>query len=65
MPKINHKERLKGALYKFDFHRAILALDLLADDEDKGYETTKDEEALREKLIKCLAAYERTMSRID
>lgn len=65
MPNTIHAKRLKDALDKFDPKFAEKAIDLLSDDEDRGYETTKDEDALREKLIRCLAAYERTMSRID
>lgn len=60
-----HAKRLKDVLDKFDHKDAIKALDLLADDEDKGHNTTKQEESLRDRLIKCLEAYERTMSMLD
>jgi len=65
MSKTVHAKRLKDALDEFDPKFAEKALDLLADDEDKGHETTKEEESLRSRLIKCLEAYERTMSMLD
>lgn len=65
MPKISHARRLKEALNKFEPKEAEKALDLLADDEDRGHEATKEEESLRERLIKCLEVYERTMYLIE
>lgn len=65
MRKNTHADRLKMALEKFEVREAERALDLLADDEDKGYAATSKEEGLRERLIKCLEAYERTMSSLD
>lgn len=65
MPKTNHAERLKEALDKFDPKFAERALDIMADDEENGHETTKEEESLRERLMKCLDAYQRTMSMLE
>lgn len=59
--KITHSKRMKSALDKFDPKEAERVLDLLADDEDKGYHLSKEENNLRERLWKCLEAYERTM----
>lgn len=49
------------ALDKFDIKEAEKVLDSLADDEDKGHKTTKEEEKLRDRLFKCIEAYQRTM----
>lgn len=65
MPKISHVKRLKEALEKFDPKCAEKALDLLYDAEENGRETSKEEERLRERLIKCLEAYNRTISMIE
>lgn len=65
MSKNAHAKRLKDALDKFDPKFAEKALDLLAEDEDNGHETTKEEEGLRSRLMKCLEAYERIMSMLD
>jgi hypothetical protein len=66
MPKISHARRLKEALNKFEPKEAEKALDLLAADEERGrHEATKEEESLRERLIKCLEVYERTMYLIE
>jgi hypothetical protein len=65
MSKIGHAKRLKEALEKFDPKHAERALDLLAEDEDNGHETSKAEESLRGRLTKCLEAYERTMFFIE
>lgn len=65
MPRITHAKRLKEELNKFDPKEAVKVLDLLADAEDGGHETTKEEENLRGRLVKCLEAYERTMFYIE
>ena len=65
MPKTVHAKRLKDALDKFDPKFAEKALDMLADDEDKGHEATKEEDSLRDRLIKCLEVYQRAMSMLD
>lgn len=65
MPKISHAKRLKEALDKFDPKRAEKTLDLLYEAEESGRETTKEEERLRDRLIKCLEVYNRTISMID
>lgn len=65
MPKINYAKRLKDSLNKFDPKDAERTLDLLADAEDQGHNTSKEENNLRERLIKCLEAYERTMFYIE
>lgn len=65
MRRNTHAERLKMALEKFDAKDAERVLDLLADDEEKGYTATGKEEGLRDRLIKCLEAYERTMSSLE
>jgi len=59
--KVTHSKRMKGALDKFDPKEAEKVLDLLFNDEEKGYQITKEENDLRERLWKCLEAYERTM----
>lgn len=65
MPKINHATMLKGALDKFDPKEAVRVLDVLADDEDRGHATTKEEEKLRTRLEKCIEAYERTAAMLE
>lgn len=65
MSILSHKKRLKEALEKFDPKYAEKALDMLAEDEEKGRKTSKEEERLRSRLIKCLEAYERISSMID
>jgi hypothetical protein len=62
MPKkITHALRMKEALNKFDSKQAEKVLDLLADAEDNGYSATNEENNLRERLLKCIEAYQRTM----
>lgn len=65
MPKISHAKRLKEALDKFDPKYAEQALSLLSDDEESGRETTKEEERLRNRLVKCLETYERAIFMIE
>jgi len=62
---MNHAKKIKMALDKFDIKEAEKVLDILADDEDKGYKTTKEEEKLRDRLFKCIEAYQRTMYYLD
>lgn len=57
--------RLKDILDKFDAREAERALDALADDEENGYPTSKKEEDLRDRLVRCLEAYGRTMSSLE
>lgn len=59
--KTNYSKKIKGALDKFDLKEAEKVLDLIADDEDRGCELSGEENKLRERLLKCIEAYERTM----
>lgn len=65
MPKISHAKRLKEALEKFDPKHAEKVLDFLACDEKNGRLTTREEDKLRDRLIKCLEIYKRTISTIN
>lgn len=65
MPKTNHATMLKGALDKFDPKEAARVLDILADDEERGHATSKEEEKLRTRLERCLEAYERTAAMLE
>lgn len=65
MSKTNYEKKLEEVLNKFDFKNAISVLDILADAEDEGHNTTKKENNLRERLLKCLETYERTMYLIE
>lgn len=61
MPKVTYSFRMKSVLNKFDSKDAEKVLDSLADDEDNGYVPTNEENKLRERLLKCLESYQRTM----
>lgn len=61
MPKVTYSVRMKSVLNKFDSKDAEKVLDSLADDEDNGYVPTNEENKLRERLLKCLESYQRTM----
>lgn len=65
MRKGIHAKKIKGVLDKFDAREAERVLDTLSDDEENGYPTSNKEEELRDRLIKCLEAYERTMRALE
>lgn len=65
MPKVTYSTRMKNALNKFDSKVAEKVLDSLADDEDNGYQPTNEENKLRERLLKCLESYQRTMHSLE
>jgi mRNA-degrading endonuclease RelE of RelBE toxin-antitoxin system len=59
--KSKFSKKIKSALDKFDSKVAEKVLDSIAEEEDEGYELTIEEVKLRERLTKCIEAYERTM----
>lgn len=65
MRKGIHAKKIKGVLDKFDAREAERVLDTMADDEEKGYPTSQKEKGLRDRLIRCLEAYERTMRTLE